>query len=221
MTPRPLCPDCLRPARACLCACVCKVHSAVQLLVLQHPMEVGHAKNTARLLHLCVPGSRLEVGEVFDAEALQQWLHAPWASQRADAPIHTVLLYPPTPADPQLPVVQPPPLPTQWLAQPAQLRVVLIDGTWRKSRKMLYLNPALQQLPRLPLRDVPAGRYAIRKPHAPGQLSSFEAAALALAQLQGWDDTHPDWLALAHSFDAAIHQHQNLQRAGSNEPAAI
>jgi DTW domain-containing protein len=215
MTPRPLCPDCLRPARACLCDCVRKVHSPVQWLVLQHPMEVGHAKNTARLLHLCLPGSRLEVGELFDPAALQQWLHTPWQGQAKDVPVHTVLLYPPTPADPQLPVVQPPELPKTWLEQTAQLRVVLIDGTWRKSRKMLYVNPALQQLPRLALRDVPPGRYAIRKAHAPGQLSSFEAGALALAQLQDWDDDHPHWLALAHSFDAAIRQHQSLQREGN------
>ncbi|WP_083215207.1 DTW domain-containing protein [Comamonas aquatica] len=63
MPPRPLCPACLRPAAACLCGCVQPVASAVQVLVLQHPQEAGHAKNTARLLHLCLPGSRLEVGE--------------------------------------------------------------------------------------------------------------------------------------------------------------
>ena len=185
MTSRPLCPHCLRPASACLCSCVQPVHSRVQLLVLQHPMEAGHAKNTARLLHLCLPGNRLEVGEVFDADTLQALLHAPWPEQASNAQVRAILLYPPTPPDPQLPVVQPPELPAHWLTQPETLRLVVIDGTWRKSRKMLYQNPGLQQLPRLSLQDVPAGRYAIRKAHAPGQLSSFEAAALALAQLHG------------------------------------
>lgn len=216
MTPRPLCPDCLRPARACLCACARPVDSAAQLLVLQHPMEVGHAKNTARLLHLCVPGSRLEVGESFEPAALHPLLHAPWPDQPAEAVVRPILLYPPTPADPQLPVVPPPPLSQEWLTQPTCLRLVVIDGTWRKSRKMLYLNPALQQLPRLALHDVPQGRYAIRKAHAPGQLSSFEAAALALAQLQAWDETHPHVQALADSFDAAMGHHQSLQSEGSD-----
>lgn len=211
MTSRQLCSDCLRPARACLCACVRPVASAVQLLVLQHPMEVGHAKNTARLLHLCVPGSRLEVGECFEPATLQQLLHAPWPDQAADATVHPVLLYPPTPMDPQLPVMQPPALPQEWLQQLPIFRLVLIDGTWRKSRKMLYLNPALQQLPRLALHDLPQGRYAIRKAHAPGQLSSFEAGALALAQLHAWDDDNPHVQALAHSFEAAIRHHQTLQ----------
>lgn len=190
----------------------------MQLLVLQHPLEAGHAKNTARLLHLCLPGSRLEVAETWDAQALTALLHAPWPAQPPAStmrPIRTVLLYPATPPDPQLPMVQPPELPAPWYQQPDLLRLVVIDGTWRKSRKMLYLNPALQQLPRLALQDVPQGRYAIRKAHAPGQLSSFEAAALALAQLQGWDAAHPALQQLMHSFDAAMQQHQALQDQGS------
>lgn len=207
MSQRPICPTCLRPLRACWCACIRSIDSAVQLLVLQHPMEAGHAKNTARLLHLCVAGSVLQVGETFEAAALLHWLHAPWPGQAPGATVRTLLLYPPTPADPQLPVVAAPPLPPAWLAQPEHLRLVVLDGTWRKSRKMLYLNPALQQLPRLALRDVPQGRYAIRKAHAPDQLSSFEAAALGLAQLQGWASTHPARLALMHSFDALMAQH--------------
>ena len=211
MTSRPLCPRCLRPERACLCSCVHRVHSRVQLLVLQHPMEAGHAKNTARLLHLCVEGSRLHEGEVFAPDALQQWLHAPWSHPSAPGAVHTVLLYPPTPPDPQLPVVQPPALPAHWLHQPDTLRLVLVDGTWRKSRKMLYLNPALQQLPRLSLQDVPHGRYAIRKAQAPGQLSSFEAAALALAQLNGWPADGPAMQQLMRSFDAAMRLHGQLR----------
>jgi DTW domain-containing protein YfiP len=71
------------------------------------------------------------------------------------------------------------------LADPVRLRLVVIDATWRKSRKMLYLNPSLAALPRLALGDVPESAYRIRKAHAPHQLSSFEAAAHALQQLTG------------------------------------
>lgn len=211
---RPACPDCLRPERACLCACVRRVPSQVQLLVLQHPQEAGHAKNTARLLHLCVAGSRLEVGETWDTRTLQVLLHAPWAGQPADVPVRTLLLYPDTVADPQLPLVPPPALPPHWLLQPDWLRLVVLDGTWRKSRKMLYLNPGLQQLPRWTFQGAPKGRYAIRKAQAPGQLSSFEAAALALAQLQDWGADSAPWQQLMQSFDAAMTQHQALHAAG-------
>lgn len=211
MSKRPTCPHCLRPQLACLCGCIRRVHSLVQVLVLQHPLEVGHAKNTARLLHLCLPNSRLEVAEQADASTLHAWLHAPWQGQAADAIVHPVLLYPPTPDDPQLPLQPAPPLPAPWLTQPQQLRLVILDGTWRKSRKMLYLNPGLQQLPRLALTQLPHGRYAIRKAHAPHQLSSFEAAICALAQLQGWEATHPALEQLTLSFNAAMAWHQDLQ----------
>lgn len=178
-------------------------------------MEVGHAKNTARLLHLCVTGSRLEVGEVFESQTLEAWLHQPWPGQPAQCVVRPLLLYPATPPDPQLPVIAPPALPSDWLGQPELLRLVVIDGTWRKSRKMLYLNPALQRLPRLALKEVPPSRYAIRKAHAPRQLSSFEATALALAQLEGWSADSAVWRQLMQSFDAAIAQHQHLQATGS------
>ena len=215
MSSRPVCERCLRPTRACWCACVQRIRSDVQVLILQHPMEVGHAKNTARLLHQCVQGSQLLVGESFEHVVLNHWLHAPWPSCDRVGPVRTMPLYPPTPQDPQLPVLPPPALPLEWLTQPQCLRLVVIDGTWRKSRKMLYLNPVLQQLPRLALKNVQQGRYAIRKAHAPDQLSSFEAAALALAQLQGWNEKHPTWLDLMQSFDAAIAHYQRLQTQGS------
>lgn len=215
MSNRPHCSQCLRPLRACWCASIQKVDSQVQLLVLQHPLEAGHAKNTARLLHLCVPGSRLEVGEVFTAADLQQLLHAPWPGQAMDAEVRPVLLYPATLPDPQLPIVQPPALPSHWLKQVTKLRLVVIDGTWRKSRKMLYLNPGLQHLPRLALHEAPSCRYAIRKAQAPGQLSSFEAAAHAMAQLQEWGEQHPAWQRLMRSFDDVMAQHQHLKALGN------
>lgn len=68
---------------------------------------------------------------------------------------------------------------------PAQLRLIVLDGTWRKSRKMLYLNPLLQQLPRLQLQGMPASHYLIRKAHRPDQLSTLEATCAALVELEG------------------------------------
>lgn len=136
--------------------------STVEVLILQHPMEVSNAKGSARLLHLCLPGSRMEVGEQFDEAALQDLLEAGGRQP--------VLLYPDTPGD-RSHGIAPPPQFNAVLA-PAQVRLVVLDATWRKSRKMLYLNPALQALPRLPLRDTPPSHYLIRKAHAPDQLDA-------------------------------------------------
>ncbi|WP_280189916.1 tRNA-uridine aminocarboxypropyltransferase [Delftia sp. PS-11] len=182
MSRRARCAQCLRPQHTCLCALAQPVEHAVQLLVLQHPEEELQAKGTGRLLHLCLPASRLAVGEAFGEQALHALLHGPW--QPGDAPRQPVLLYPDTPHGGQLGLAQaaawPEPVP-----RPEGLRLVVLDATWRKSRKMLYLNPGLQALPRLELQgDLPASRYGtLRKAHAPNQLSTLEATACALERL--------------------------------------
>jgi DTW domain-containing protein len=182
---RATCAACLRAQSACICQWVRPLSSRVDLLILQHPLEVRNAKNSARLLHLCVSGSRLEVGEVFpDLHALL------YADGRVP-----VLLYPETPGAPAaVPDAMHP---------PDRLRLVVLDATWRKSLKMLHVNPELQRLPRLALHDVPASAYRIRKAHAPHQLSSLEATALALAQMEGDADRYRP---LLQAFDGFVQQ---------------
>ena len=120
---RPTCAACLRAASACICRWIAPMHTQAALLVLQHPLEVHNAKNSARLLHLSVTGSALRGGEAFEAIQLDALLHADGRTP--------VLLYPDT------------------------------------------------------LMDAAPSNYRIRKAHAPHQLSSLEAAALALGQLEG------------------------------------
>jgi len=164
---RATCAACLRAQTACICAWVRPLASPVELLILQHPLEVANAKNSARLLHLSMAGSVLAVGEAFKAGGLDALLHGGGRTP--------VLLYPDTPGAPARALLPP----------PERLRLVVLDATWRKSRKMLYLNPVLQQLPRLALSAMPASSYRIRKAHAPDQLSTLEAGAHALGQLEG------------------------------------
>jgi DTW domain-containing protein YfiP len=185
------------------------------VLVLQHPMETGNAKGSARLLHLSLPGSRMIVGEHFDEPVLHALLHAPFPSK---SPVpQPVLLYPDTPEAAAMGLAQPDALPMTLLNHPPQLRLVVLDATWRKSRKMLYLNPLLQRLPRLPLQDVPASRYLIRKAHRAGQLSTLEAVCHALMQLEG---NAQRYLPLLAAFDGFVaRQAAAAKRAGAVPPA--
>jgi DTW domain-containing protein YfiP len=109
-----------------------------------------------------------------------------------------VLLYPPTAYEGHAAPALPEPV---QLVHPGTLRLVVLDATWRKSRKMLHLSPGLQRLPRLALNEVPTGRYAIRKAHAPGQLSTLEATCAALAQLERNTER---WQPLLAAFDAFV-----------------
>ncbi|HEX8885904.1 MAG TPA: tRNA-uridine aminocarboxypropyltransferase [Noviherbaspirillum sp.] len=167
---RPVCPTCLRPARACICAWAVPTANQVDVLLLQHPLETGHAKNSLALLRLSLARHTVAVGEVFAPAQLQQLLDG---SEPGET--QPVLLYPGAPDAPSfLPDPDGPPP-----------RLVVLDATWRKSRKMLALNPALQALPRLSLSAPPPSQYRIRKAHKPGQLSTLEAVCHALAQLEG------------------------------------
>ena len=190
---RERCATCLRAQSGCICQWVRPLPHQVEILLLQHPLEVHNAKGSARLLHLSLPNSRLVTGESFAAGELDALL----------AGKHNVLLYPDTPGDRSLGIAPPPPLDASLLLDPAGLRLVVLDATWRKSRKMLYLNPALQRLPRLPLRDTPPSHYLIRKAHAPDQLSTLEATCYALTQLE---DEPTSFAPLITAFDGFVAQ---------------
>ena len=145
-----------------------------EVLILQHPMEVAQAKGTARLLHLSLQRSQVLTGEFFGASldaALQ-------------GPHRNLLLFPEAGGDPGT-GLKPPASEAAERLPPQPLRLVVLDGTWRKSRKMLSLNAQLQHMQRLSLTATPASRYLIRKAHEPHQLSTLEATCMALAQLEG------------------------------------
>ena len=198
---RPQCTACLRPLSACICRWVAPTAHAVEVLVLQHPLEVHQAKGSARLLHLSLARCRLVVGEAF---ATPVW--------PADGK-HTLLLYPDSLRDAAPDLRVPSPLPPDWPQAPSRLRLVVLDGTWRKSRKMLYQSSPLQSLPRLALRNLPPSYYRIRKAHGPDQLSTLEATCYALGQLEG-DGAR--FQPLLNAFDGFV---EHLEQAGGRRNA--
>ena len=201
-TPRPRCAHCLRAQSACICEWTTPIVHEVEVLVLQHPLEVNQSKGSARLLCLSLCHSRLVTGEVFETPDLQAWLSAPGRTPGGELQAKTaVLLYPPTPQDGVLPT--PPSLTSTQLAAPSQLRLVVLDGTWRKSQKMLHFNPLLQSLPRLSLRDTPAAYAPLRKARHPNQLSTLEATCSALMQLE---NNVAQFAPLLTAFDGFVAQ---------------
>ncbi|OCW22106.1 tRNA-uridine aminocarboxypropyltransferase [Pseudomonas sp. S3E12] len=174
------CSRCLRPAAHCLCALIPSLDSRTRVLVLQHPSEVNHALNTARLAALGLNNAQLVVGEVFDD--LPTLLNPPGYQAR--------LLFPADDAQP-----------LQAYAPGAQpLLLVVPDGTWRKARKLLHLNPVLAALPRVTLAEAAASRYRLRKAPGPGALSTVEAIVQALQVLEAPVSFEP----LLKPFDALI-----------------
>jgi DTW domain-containing protein len=212
MTPtkRLVCARCLRPQRTCICTWCTPTAHTVEVLILQHPLEAGHAKGSARLLNLSLSNSRLLVGEVFDEQNLLALLHAPFTpgAQRK----HAILLYPDTPDGAG--VARPTAAADVPWTEPEKLRLVVLDGTWRKSRKMLYANPPLQSLPRLALHDAPTSQYLIRKAHGAHQLSTLEATCYALMQLEG---SAANYVPLLDAFSGFVVQQLSYREANIQE----
>ncbi len=159
---RPQCPRCQRPSSHCLCALIPSLVSSTAVLILQHPSETGHALNTARLAALGLVNAELRTGAVF-------------TDLPADDGLESYLLFPGEHA-----------VSLAELAGDAKpLRLIVPDGTWRKARKLLHLNPHLASLPRAALPEGLASRYRLRKAPMPGALSTLEAIVVALNTLEG------------------------------------
>lgn len=159
---RPRCSRCQRPLKQCLCALIPSLVSKSEVLILQHPSETAHALNTARLAALGLTNAELRTGERFN-----------------DLPVNdsreSYLLFP---GDDAVPLAK-------LAAEGRPLRLIVPDGTWRKARKLLYLNPALASLPRVALPEGLTSRYRLRKASMPGALSTIEAIVVALNALEG------------------------------------
>lgn len=164
--PRPQCPRCTRPVERCLCALIPHLASRTRVLILQHPSEVRHALNTARLAALGLSNAELLVGEVFD--------QLPALLQQSG--YHACLLFPGEQAHALVPFAE----------QNGELPLLLVvpDGTWRKARKLLHLNPLLAALPRVMLAQGLQSRYRLRKAPMPGALSTIEAIVEALNSVE-------------------------------------
>ncbi|VVO31949.1 tRNA-uridine aminocarboxypropyltransferase [Pseudomonas fluorescens] len=177
---RSQCPRCLRPETHCLCPLIPQLDSRTRVLLLQHPSEVNHALNTARLAALGLINAELIVGEVF--EDLPELLNQPGYQAR--------LLFPGDDAQ----ALQ------AYTSTDQPLLLVVPDGTWRKARKLLHLNPLLAALPRVTLAQGAVSRYRLRKAPGPGALSTVEAIVQALQVLE----SPTSFEALLRPFEALI-----------------
>lgn len=176
------CERCLRPQAHCLCPLIPLLNSRTRVLLLQHPSEVRHALNTAKLAALGLSNAQLRVGEVF--EDLDELLVVPG--------YRSALLFPGEGAQPLAPYAGE--------ADERPWLLVVPDGTWRKASKLLHLNPALAALPRVTLAQVQPTRYRLRKAPAEGALSTLEAVVQALNVLEA----PACFDALLKPFDALI-----------------
>ncbi|WP_417617973.1 tRNA-uridine aminocarboxypropyltransferase [Oceanisphaera sp.] len=188
---RTYCPHCQLPQSACLCAHVVTQPCPVPVVILQHPLEARHAKSTVPLLRLALPDIRIEMAEQ---------LAPPPPLTRGD----WWLLYP----GPQALDLDSEP---GRQASPRIGGLVVLDGTWRKTRRLLHMNPWLRQLPCLSFSQAPSSAYHIRKGPGGQALSTLESVSHVLHCLQ--PDFAPEHLhALLSARVKQFEAHTDIRR---------
>lgn len=153
----------------CLCGELVPRALATRVVVVRTPREREQLTNSGRLVPLALADAVLrEREELGEAEF-------------ADPARRTVLLFP----SPEARVLAPDPL------DPRPVTLIVPDGTWRATRRMVTRESALASLSRVTLPPGPPTRYRLRTHPNAHCLATLEAVARALGILE----------------DAALEQH--------------
>lgn len=170
---RIICSVCKRAKKACICQFICNIDNAIQVIILQHPLEINQSKGTATLLANSLTNVTILKGEDFsNNEQFNQILKVYGQS--------CYLLYP----DEHSFELSNNAIDNEngLLTEPKCL--VLLDGTWKKAFRMYMLSNNLHKLAKLSLPISTKGQYIIRKTKKPNALSTLEATCHALALLE-------------------------------------
>lgn len=154
------CMRCLMRREVCLCDRIPSIETKVRLVIVRHIVERLRPSNTGRLAHLALRNSELlDYGDFDPLDPARLEGEGTW------------LLYPsPTPPPGDAPPCK---------------RLVVLDGTWKQSRKMLIRLERLHALPRLSLPGPDLDVRRLRQPPRGDGMSTIEAIAGALGALEG------------------------------------
>lgn len=175
---REICSTCEFPIQTCICSDVVSVDNAIKIIVLQHSDEVKNKKNTIKLAQLALTNIDVYVGKQAEDFA--------FLASKID-PKSTVLMYPSDHAtniealatvkgnytnnntNNNLNAIQ---------------SIIILDGTWRKAKRMYMENLWLHALNHMQFTLEHKSRYGIRSSSFEYSLSSIEAIAYSLEGLE-------------------------------------
>ena len=192
MSQRELCCQCHYPKSTCICHAVSDVTTRHRVIILQHPSEMEASKGTVRLIKLCMPDVICVAGESeSDFDAVKALLK--------DGQQPCYLVYP---GEDSIAIES---LAAKDEPGGGAITLILLDGTWRKVHKILQKNEWLLALPKLSFSNVPESRYWIRKAGRENSLSTLEALAYCINQLDD-SDVSPLYKVMDAMMEARFHR---------------
>lgn len=170
---RERCSGCGYALTVCLCAWTQPQSLPVPVVILQHALERRSAKSTVPLLQLALP--QIEVIGADDATAVAQL-----KTRVLNEPGAWVLVYPTDDSyNIETEVANHRTVwPTAWL---------FLDGTWKKTRRLLHEHPWLADMPSYRFSQAPLSGYRIRKVPNATACSTLESVAWVLQNTQAFD----------------------------------
>ena len=184
---RAFCTECDFLKTRCLCDTLKVIPNNVHLIVLQHPSETKHPLNTVRIMKKSFKEMTIIIGEDFSSEIrLNTLLSEPNNS--------CALLYPGVNAITL----------NNSEANKKITHLILLDGTWRKAKKIFMLSKNLHSLPSIKLSLLTSSDYRIRKAPSDQSLSTLEAATRALAYIEPDLDTNAAVISFQKMVDFQI-----------------
>ncbi|MGX5201825.1 tRNA-uridine aminocarboxypropyltransferase [Aliikangiella sp. IMCC44632] len=195
---RESCNRCDRPLISCYCSAIVAIKAPIKVLILQHRLESSHPFNTGKMAQLSLTNCQL----VIENEVSVQTQHSLLNN-------HSVLLYPNLTWLPETPIITNKHDLSHYQKEHGNIKqLVVLDGNWRKSKRMLHQNACLQNLTRLSFSHNLVSNYQIRRSKMENSLSTIESIALALLLFS------PNFSAesLLAPFNFMVEQQKALQR---------
>jgi DTW domain-containing protein YfiP len=169
-TKRQMCAACGYPQVTCLCAWIDPITPPLNIIILQHPKEAKHAKNTVKLLTL-----GLKKITILQGERSEDWTQL--AKNVAKTPQNYCLFYPHEQSTSVESICSSEQKERYF---PVNHNVIFIDASWRKALKIWHLNPWLQQCNSWHFANPPENQYHIRRTTQQSSLSTLESVAYVL-----------------------------------------
>ncbi len=185
----PRCGRCLLPPRWCVCAGLQPIAIPLAIDILMHPEEAHRPSSTGHLIDRVVPGTRVH------------------RISRASLPARTEVVRPGRELWVLHPLGEPPPAD----ADPAQVQVLLLDGSWRQALEMQRVAGQWGRRVALPMTGT--SRYWLRAQQGIAQFSTVEALIFLFAALH----LEREAVALRHQFE--LHVYANLCARGRKATA--
>ncbi len=181
------CGRCALRGTTCVCPSLRVVQNTLPITVIRHQKELGRGSNSARILEASLKNiSVIDHGARFQGPTLLS------PTLLDGATLVFPLFYDPDPMNP----------PTAFDPSTTPKNLIILDGSWKQTSRMLKKIDGLTQLPRLEILPLSPPLPRIRKPYFKDGMCTMEAAISAFKPFFPTSDIE----ILIHNYLAWIDQ---------------